>query len=221
MAARSPRFLPRVRFVALVLGMVLGASGCSLSELAAPSAPTGNPATTPAEARTQLDALVIKPRGAMTGYSREKFPHWVAISGECDTRETVLQRDGQDVRVDASCRAVAGRWVSPYDGQAWTQASDVDIDHMIPLAESWRSGAARWPEAKRTEFANDLTRPQLIAVTDHVNQAKGDQAPDQWKPPAVSYWCTYSINWIVVKHHYGLSITSTEKTALLDMLSHC
>jgi hypothetical protein len=27
-----------------------------------------------------------------------------------------------------------------------------------------------------------LTRPQLIAVTDNVNQSKGDQGPSTWQP---------------------------------------
>ncbi|MFE9492247.1 MULTISPECIES: hypothetical protein [unclassified Streptomyces] len=40
------------------------------------------------------------------GYSRAKFPHWITQHGTCDTREVVLQRDGQDDQ----CRAVSGTW---------------------------------------------------------------------------------------------------------------
>jgi hypothetical protein len=89
------------------------------------------------------------------------------------------------------------------------------------LADAWRSGAAQWTDERRKEFANDLTHHQLIAVTDNVNQQKGDKSPDQWKPPLVSYWCTYSINWIEVKHYYALSVTDAEKTALAGMLDRC
>ena len=46
-------------------------------------------------------------------------------------------------------------------------------------------------------------------------------APDQWKPPLVSYWCTYATDWIVVKVNYGLTITVPEKNALETMLQHC
>ncbi|WLS48971.1 hypothetical protein Q3V37_05700 [Micromonospora profundi] len=49
--------------------------------------------------------------------------------------------DGTSVVVDSSCAATSGRWYSPYDGATWTAASDVDIDHVVPLAEAWRSGA--------------------------------------------------------------------------------
>lgn len=221
----QPRHWVALALVVVVMtGVVAWANGWFVSNVPGTSlipdpsiTVTGDPAT----AHRQLDELSVKPRGSMTGYSRERFPHWIMIAGECDTRETVLKRDGQDVQVDSQCRAVWGRWFSPYDGATWTQASDVDVDHFVPLAESWRSGAAQWTQEKRRKFANDLTHHQLISVTDNVNQAKGDSAPDEWKPPLVGYWCTYSINWIEVKHDYGLSITSTEKTALLDMLSRC
>jgi hypothetical protein len=78
----------------------------------------------------------------------------------------------------------------PYDGATWTAASDVDIDHVVPLKNAWISGASSWTTTKRESFANDLTRPQLIAVTDNVNQSKSDKSPDVWKPPLTSYHCT-------------------------------
>ena len=139
----------------------------------------------------------------------------------CNTRETVLKRDGMSVVTDSSCAATSGRWYSPYDGATWTAASDVDIDHVVPLAEAWRSGASGWTTSRRQSFANDLTRPQLIAVTDNVNQSKGDQDPSTWQPPLSSYRCTYSKMWITVKYNWGLSLQSSEKTALQTMLNTC
>ncbi|KAG6820304.1 hypothetical protein H0H93_002568 [Arthromyces matolae] len=80
--------------------------------------------------------------------------------------QSVLKRDGTNVVVDSSCKATSGNWVSPYDGVATTLASDLDIDHLVPLKEAWISGARDWTTAQREAFANDLTRPQLVAVTD-------------------------------------------------------
>lgn len=174
-----------------------------------------------ATAKSELAGLVVKADGSMTGYSREKFPHWITQSGACNTREVVLKRDGTNVQQDSSCAAVSGRWFSPYDGATWTAASDVDIDHIVPLAAAWRSGASSWTTAQRQSFANDLTRPQLIAVTDNVNQAKGDQTPATWKPPLTSYWCTYAKMWVHTKAHWKLRVNSAEKTALTDMLGRC
>ncbi|WP_163510891.1 HNH endonuclease family protein [Fodinicola acaciae] len=175
----------------------------------------------PADARSELNALTVKPNGSSSGYSRDKFPHWHIVSGTCDTRETVLKRDGTNVRVGSDCYPTSGSWKSPYDGATWTRASDIDIDHMVPLANAWKTGASSWTTAKREQFANDLTRPQLLAVTDNVNQEKSDQSPDTWKPPLTSYWCTYATRWVAVKYYYKLTVTSAEKSALSGMLDRC
>ncbi|MGQ0840335.1 HNH endonuclease family protein [Actinokineospora sp.] len=186
---------------------------------AASATPPGIPSE--ATARAELAALRVAADGSMSGYSRDKFPHWSTVSGSCNTRETVLKRDGSGVVTDSSCAATSGRWFSPYDGATWFAASDVDIDHVVPLAAAWRSGAASWTTTKRQQFANDLSSPQLIAVTDNVNQSKGDQTPATWKPPVTSYWCTYAKMWTRVKYKYALSVNSAEKSAVLTMLDRC
>ncbi|MFJ2023443.1 HNH endonuclease family protein [Streptomyces sp. NPDC087897] len=188
----------------------------------APSAQAAMPTpVSAATARTYLGQLPVGAEGSSTGYSRDKFPHWITQSGACNTREVVLKRDGTNVQQDSSCAAVSGSWYSPYDGATWRAASDVDIDHMVPLAEAWRSGASSWTTAQRQSFANDLTRPQLIAVTDNVNQAKGDQDPAEWMPPSSSYKCTYVRAWVHVKKQYNLSVDSAEKSALQSALNGC
>ncbi|MEU3283996.1 HNH endonuclease family protein [Streptomyces longwoodensis] len=173
-----------------------------------------------ATARTYLASLTVAAENR-TGYSRDLFPHWITVSGTCNTRETVLKRDGSGVVTDSSCAATSGSWYSPYDGATWTAASDLDIDHLVPLAEAWDSGASAWTTSRRQSFANDLTRPQLIAVTDNVNQAKGDQDPATWMPSVSSYRCTYVRAWVQVKYYYGLSVDSAEKSALSGYLNNC
>ena len=195
--------------VALTLGLVPSASATP------PSIPSA------ATAKTELAALTVAADGPQNGYSRDLFPHWITVSGACNTRETVLKRDGSNVVVNSSCAATSGSWFSPYDGATWNAASDIDIDHVVPLAAAWRSGAAQWTTAKRQQFANDLAGPQLIAVTDNVNQAKGDQTPATWKPPLTSYWCTYAKMWTRTKYKWALTVNTSEKTALQDMLGRC
>ena len=185
----------------------------------AAAAPPGIPSES--TARSWLSALQVRPLGSSTGYSRDLFPHWWTVSGSCNTREVVLQRDGSNVVVDSSCQPASGSWYSPYDGATWRAAADVDIDHIVPLANAWRSGARSWTTAKREAFANDRNHPQLIAVTDDVNQAKGDQSPDQWKPPRTAYWCTYAKMWVAAKDEWALTITSAERSALFGMLDRC
>ncbi|GAA3058417.1 HNH endonuclease family protein [Streptomyces roseofulvus] len=188
----------------------------------APSAQAAMPTpVSAATARTYLAALTVKAEGSLTGYSRDLFPHWITQSGTCNTRETVLKRDGSNVVTDSSCASVSGSWYSPYDGATWTVASDLDIDHVVALAEAWRSGANSWTTSQRQAFANDLTRPQLIAVTDNVNQAKSDLDPAEWLPPRTAYHCTYARAWVHTKYHYNLSVDAAEKSALQSVLNGC
>jgi len=180
------------------------------------SAPPPPPVNTPA-----LASLTIAVAGPMSGYSREKFQRWAGGPDSCDTREIVLQRQGSEVARDASCRAVSGKWTSPYDGVAVTDANKLDIDHMVPLAEAWRSGAAGWTDERRKQFANDLTNPQLFAVTANANRSKGDKDPAEYKPPAHGYWCTYAQNYVTVKGAYQLTVDQAEHDALAEMLGTC
>ncbi|MEV6644729.1 HNH endonuclease family protein [Amycolatopsis sp. NPDC051371] len=226
MAARGFRLsvTQRSLLVVAVLAIALFGYWATSRSSGATPPPSSSPAPVPvsaADAQKQLGELTIAARTSMDGYSREKFPHWASQGASCDTREVVLKRAGKDVRTDQDCKATSGTWTSVYDDETWTKATDLDIDHMVPLGQAWASGAKTWTTEKRQQFANDLTRPQLFAVTDNLNQQKSDKAPDQWKPPLVAFWCTYATDWIVVKHYYGLTVTEGEKTALTDMLRRC
>ncbi|KAF8203363.1 hypothetical protein BJ912DRAFT_1053329 [Pholiota molesta] len=174
-----------------------------------------------ATARSQLAELVVAVDSNSPAYARDLFKTWDTISGTCDTRETVLKRDGTNVVTNSACTATSGNWVSPYDGVPTTLASDLDIDHLVPLKEAWLSGARDWTPAQREAFANDLTRPQLVAVTDNLNESKGDKDVANWIPPLSSYVCTYVRAWVQVKHFYALTIDSAEKTALTSLLANC
>jgi len=174
-----------------------------------------------AEAKTLLTGITVAAQGPQTGYSRSEFKTWDTIEGTCNTREWVLKRDGSDVVVNSACTSTSGSWLSPYDGATWTSASDLDIDHFIPLSNAWKSGAAQWTAAQREAFANDVKSPQLWAITASVNESKSDSGPEDWLPPLKSFYCTYGKAWIKVKNLYDLTITSAEKTALESLLDTC
>jgi len=174
-----------------------------------------------ATAKTYLSELTVAVDSNSPAYARDQFKTWDIISGTCDTRETVLKRDGTNVVTNSACTATSGNWVSPYDGVATTLASDLDIDHLVPLKEAWISGARDWTAAQREAFANDLTRPQLVAITDNLNESKGDKDVTEFVPPLQSYVCTYIRAWITVKHYYDLTIDSAEKTALTKYIDAC
>lgn len=206
----------RVSILAALTG-VIASVGLFNGPTASAALPTPVSAAT---ARTYLASLTVAAEDR-TGYDRDLFPHWITQSGTCNTREVVLKRDGTNVVQDSACAATSGSWYSVYDGATWTAASDLDIDHLVPLAEAWDSGADSWTTSRRQSFANDLTRPQLIAVTDNVNQAKGDQDPATWMPSRTAYRCTYVRAWVQVKYYYDLSVDSAEKSALTNYLASC
>jgi len=172
-----------------------------------------------------LDLLPVAPEGTDEGYDRSLFPVWVDSDGDgCDTRAEVLIAESRSpAQVDPfGCAVVAGDWVSTYDGSRTDDPSELDIDHVVALAEAWRSGASRWSSTRREAFANDLEDPgALVAVTAAMNQSKGDRDPASWRPPDPDAWCGYATDWITVKVRWRLTADPAEVRALRDMLAGC
>jgi hypothetical protein len=226
----SLAFRPRVASAAAAAFLALGLlTGCEVttadpdtggSNTGGNADSAGENAATASESRAALDKLTIAKAASMSGYSREKFSHWDSAGSNCDVRDTVLKRDGTNIKT-SGCNVTGGSWTSVYDDVKTTEPLKMDVDHMVPLANAWRSGAAKWTDEKRSDFANDLERPQLLAVSASSNRAKGDQDPSTWKPKASGIWCEYAQDWIAVKSYWKLTVTTAEKAALVDMLEKC
>ena len=91
-------------------------------------------------------ALATAPQIAQdkeSGYDRSLFKHWIdADKDKCDTRaEVLISESVVKPKVDKNCKITGGKWLSAYDGKSVTNASLLDVDHLVPLAEAWRSGA--------------------------------------------------------------------------------
>ena len=157
-----------------------------------------------------------------SGYERSLFKLWIdADSDGCNTREEVLIEEAVvKPTIGKSCALTGGAWLSPYDGIRITKASAVDIDHVVPLSEAWRSGAWAWTPAQRQAFANDLDDPRtLVAVSLGQNRSKGDKDPSQWLPPKGV--CTYIADWISIKARYQLSVDAIEAEFLTSKVKQC
>ena len=171
----------------------------------------------PPSASTLVGLITQLPQAAedRTGYSRDLFRLWIDADGDgCDTRKEVLINEAVVApQVGASCSLTGGEWVSPYDGVVVTNASDLDIDHMVPLAEAWDSGASAWTSQRRQDYANDLGVPwSLIAVTASSNRSKGDKDPAEWLPPLASDRCVYVVDWVSVKVRWHLTVDQPSAT---------
>lgn len=153
-------------------------------------------------------------------YNRKDWPHWIDEDGDCqDTRAEILIRDNIGTlkfKRNKGCNVSWGEWLCPYTGKTSYKASDLDIDHIVPLAHAHRTGGVLWPREKKRAFANDPEN--LLVVDDSTNQEKGDQDPTAWKPPQTHYWAEYARRWRAVKLKYGLVISVQEERALQEML---
>ncbi|MGC5236281.1 HNH endonuclease family protein [Streptomyces albogriseolus] len=160
------------------------------------------------------------------GYDRDTFRHWNTgddPSDGCNTRaEVLLDEAVEPPMVGSRCRLSGGRWWSYYD-QVWvTSASGLDIDHMVPLAESWDSGASAWTAQRREAYANDQgADASLVAVTARSNRSKSDQDPAEWLPPAAEVHCRYVAEWVATKLRWSLTADEAEVAALGETAAGC
>ncbi|MGW3312100.1 HNH endonuclease family protein [Streptomyces sp. NPDC001073] len=173
--------------------------------------------------RDALAALPVQDE-SRNGYERTKFKHWTdADKDGCNTRAEVLKAEAVTAPVQGpNCTLSGGSWYSPYDDRYLDSASKLDVDHLVPLAEAWDSGASQWTAKERELYANDLDDARdLIAVSAASNRSKADKDPSEWLPPYAGYRCQYVTDWIADKTRWGLSIDPAERDALTQQLSDC
>jgi len=93
---------------------------------------------------------------------------------------------------------------------------------MIPLKETWISGAHAWTDDEREIYANDLDLADaLIAVKSGSNGSKRARDPASWMPPNRSYWCSHLTAWVSVKQKYDLSVDQNEADAIEEGFRVC
>ena len=158
----------------------------------------------------------------MRGYDRDRFgPAWEDVDGDgCDTRNDILNRDLTARTWDdaAHCEVRRGVLRDPYTGRlihfrrGVETSLAVQIDHMVALADAWRTGAARWRAGRRLAYAND---PRvLIAVDGTANEQKSDDDASQWLPPNRRFRCQYVADQVMIKATYRLWVTPAERAAM-------
>ena len=156
-------------------------------------------------------------------YDRDDWSHWLDEDGDClNTRHEVLlaQSIGTVVYSSNGCRIHSGLWSGPYTGKIYQDPSDLDIDHVIPLAWAHAHGAAGWSPVKKAAFANDPLN--LLAVDDGLNQSKGAKGLSEWLPPQLEYVCDYLMRWLIVMSAYPeLSFSDLESMAVSEILVQC
>jgi len=179
-----------------------------------------------AAAKKAVGDLPAKGRAPLTDYSREAFgvPWSDTNDNGCDTRNDILRRDLTNTLVD-DCIVMSGSLEDPYSGdrirfvRGPVTSLDVQIDHVVPLANAWQTGASYWPAAKRERFAND--RRNLLAVRGDLNLQKSDGDAATWLPPRKAFRCEYVAIQVLTKQRYELWVTPAEKAAMQRILDRC
>jgi hypothetical protein len=177
-----------------------------------------------ASARELLTELSVKAETEFPYERNSQFGNFLTGNDDrCSTRIEVLLQErisGKTFGKD-SCQ-VAGIWNSPYDDRTTWDASDLQIDHQVPLKEAWDSGAIEWSDERRQAFTNDLAFwGSLTAVSNSVNESKRAEEPGQWMPPNSDFRCRYLALWIAVKWRWDLSVDEAELVVLTSQLNRC
>jgi hypothetical protein len=186
-----------------------------------PSAPAVAATTYTVKLHTAVNGMKVATE-RRSGYARSEFTHWTDADGDgCNTRNEVLLAEAvTKPKIGSRCALSGGKWVSYYDRKTWTDRGRIDIDHMVPLAEAWDSGAWRWTAAQRKAYANDLGDIRsLVGVTDSVNQSKSDRDVAEWLPTHDR--CRYVREWTAVKLRWQLTVDSAEKAAMKKVAGAC
>ncbi len=160
-------------------------------------------------------------------YQRSRWKHWIDFDKDCqNTRNEILIRDSLEEPIFKSkrkCRVDRGLWKCPYTGKVFTNPRKLDIDHLVPLKEAFRSGGYIWSPQKKKDFANDIfirgRRGQLQAVEASANRSKGAKDPGNWLPKKGQ--CDYVRDWVYVKKHYGLYYDQKELRVVKRILALC
>ena len=141
-------------------------------------------------------------------YDRDDWGGWIDEDGDgLNTRHEVLAEESLIKPVISNNKVISGKWFDKYTGKYFTNPSDLDIDHLVPLKNAYISGASNWSKKKKKRYYNYLKYDNhLIAVSKSANRNKSDKSPVDWLPPNKDYQCEYVREWFKIKTAWGLTI---------------
>ena len=189
-----------------------------------PSSPTSIP--TSKISTPSMELAVAEVPTDLSDYDRGDWKHWVDEDGDCQNarHEVLFHESVVDVKFKEpnNCQVATGEWLDPFTGETITDATKLDVDHMVPLKNAHDSGGWAWDKDRKKAYANYMMyEDHLIAVTASANRKKGAKGPEDWKPSNEAYWCDYAKGWIEIKSQWKLTATNLEWTALQEMTETC
>jgi hypothetical protein len=191
-----------------------GAAPRSTTTASVPARPAGTPPKLSAAAPTA---------GAAPTYSRDQFGSgWADPDGNgCDGRQDAVARATTDRHYTSRCYIATGDVLDWYTGRVCDDCAtrNFDVDHVVALADAWRSGASKWTRTKRVRYAND---PLVLVLTNaSLNRSKSDRGPDEWAPINHTAACKYVRRYRQIKLAWGLHSTTGQRAAIRRTLATC
>jgi len=158
-----------------------------------------------------------------SNYQRDEYiSSWIDEDGDCQNlrHEMLIRHSQHEVTFTnpSQCTVTGGLWLDPYLGKVITISSDLDVDHVIPLAYAHANGGAAWPRSKKQSFAMDEIN--LLLVDDGENQLKGAKGPSGYLPRK-EYQCDYVKKWQLVATKYKLELPVTDRRVLFSISTGC
>ena len=169
----------------------------------------------------QLRPLIAERDPGLPSYDRDHFAGWIDSDGDCvNTRHEILQSEAASFSMNAEgCAVASGEWFDPYTNRTFTDPRDLDVDHVVALADAWVSGAWAWADELLDRFANDFGNLNAIAAGE--NRSKSARGPAEYSPSAPAATCDYLVQYATVKIRWELAITPHDFDVVATGLAGC
>lgn len=167
----------------------------------------------------------IPPRPRVAYDRNAQFGIWIDPPNDrtcLNVRGLVLARDSQRAVSPIPgqpCYVGTGLWFDPYTNRNYTQANQLQIDHVVPLKNAYISGGFQWDWRTRCAYANFMgNKFHLRAVESSTNMAKGDNTPVHFLPPNRAFTCEYLSDWLKIKMIWRLMMSEQEAIVISKVI---
>ncbi len=157
----------------------------------------------------------------------QQFGTWITLNqsaDDCiDVRNRVLMRESAgpiEMRKNNPCKVGTGKWYDAHTDKVYTNSQDLQIDHFVPLKDTYTNGAWKWNYQARCAYGNYMGyRDHLKPVESKANMSKSDSHPGDYLPDNQAYRCEYLKTWLSIKLIWKLGMQRDEAQAIKNLIA--
>jgi len=147
-------------------------------------------------------------------YNRDiDYGDWQDYDGDCqNTRaEVLIARSLSPVEFTRSdnCYVKSGKWIDYYTNTVYTNAGDLDIDHVLPTRQHYETIGQYQSKAKRVEFYNDTENTVITRLG--FNRSKSDKDLSEFitRVPRENR-CKYIVKYSGISVKYDITLDNSD-----------